>query len=327
MRKSAEHDQQREKITTEVVPSSTDGSQRVAAEVADLIGARQAKGKSAVLGLATGSTPVPVYRELVRLHRKEGLSFRNVVTFNLDEYYPLPRGHRESYRRFMQDQLFDLIDISPENTHVPPSDIERDTAGDFCREYEAKIKEAGGIDLQILGIGHTGHIGFNEPGSSRDSLTRLITLDRLTRRDAARDFLGEANVPHYAITMGVGTIMNARRIILMAWGASKAEIVAQAVEGAISESVAASFLQEHENDRFVISQISGGKRYDLSAIGRRLANATFFTSHQEDEVEALTFAVDLTPLLKDDSSSLEAFTLGLVDAFREDVAQRLRKFL
>src|SRR5690606_532750 len=140
-------------------------------------------GKNAVLGLATGSTPLRLYRELIRLHREEGLSFRNVVTFNLDEYYPIEPSHKESYFRVMNEQLFEHIDIDPANVHIPSGTVRRKDVYASCQEYEQRIRDAGGIDIQILGIGRSGHIGFNEPGSSRDSRTRMITLDRITRQD------------------------------------------------------------------------------------------------------------------------------------------------
>lgn len=234
--------------------SAAEAAKALAREIADLIRGKEAAGGRAVLGMATGSTPVPLYRELIRLHREEGLSFRNVVTFNLDEYYGLPRTHRESYYRFMHDQLFDHIDIPPENVHIPDGTVPMDEVFATCAAWERAIADAGGIDLQILGIGRTGHIGFNEPGSPRDSLTRLVPLDRVTRQDAAADFLGEENVPRFAITMGVGTILRARRIVLMAWGANKAEIAARAIEGPETEAISASFLQSHPDARFVLDR-------------------------------------------------------------------------
>ncbi len=242
-----------EKVPTLIFPSAADAAAALAREVKELIESATAAGRPAVLGLATGSTPVPFYRELIRLHREQGLSFKNVITFNLDEYYGLTRDHRESYFRFMQEQLFKHIDIPAENIHLPDGTVPLDAVFDHCAAYEKRIAAAGGIDLQILGIGRTGHIGFNEPGSSKDSLTRLVPLDRITRQDAAADFLGEENVPRFAITMGVGTILKAKRIALMAWGENKAEIVARAVEGAETEAVSASFLQSHADARFLIN--------------------------------------------------------------------------
>ena len=204
-----------------------------------------------MLGLATGSTPIGVYRELIRMHRDEGLSFANVVTFNLDEYYPMPKESIHSYHRFMWENLFSHIDIKPENVHIPPGDVPRDR--DRRRGAAAtrrRSQRAGGIDFQILGIGKTGHIGFNEPGSGADSRTRLVTLDAVTRKDAAADFFGEEYVPREAVTMGVATILDAREIAIIATGEHKATIVKRAVEGDIDVEVAATFLQRHPNTTF-----------------------------------------------------------------------------
>ncbi len=248
-----------EKTRTLVYPESAEASARLAREVADLVTARSREGGQLVLGLATGSTPVPFYRELVRLHREEGISFSRVVTFNLDEYYGLQPDHPESYHRFMRDQLFDHIDIPEEQIHIPDGTVPLDEVYDSCHAYERAIVEAGGLDLQILGIGRTGHIGFNEPGSARDSPTRMITLDRLTRKDAAADFRGIANVPRSAITMGVGTILKAKQIVLMAWGGNKAGIVREAVEGPVTDQVSASFLQLHERALFLVDEAAGAE--------------------------------------------------------------------
>ena len=235
----------KEKIACRVFPHSAEVNSAIARRIAELIRSRQAEGKHCVLGLATGSTPVGVYQELVRMHREEDLSFHNVVTFNLDEYYPMQPNELQSYVRFMNEHLFDLIDIPKEQIHIPDGTISEDNVTSFCRDYEDAIRQVGGIDIQILGIGRTGHIGFNEPGSGKNSRTRLITLDRVTRKDAASDFFGEENVPRRALTMGVGTILDARLIILIAFGEHKAPIIANAVEGEITSSVAASFLQQH----------------------------------------------------------------------------------
>jgi len=251
--------QQRERIPTAIFPTADEACRRLAAEIAELIRSRAAAGRPVVLGLATGSTPVRLYRQLIELHRHAGLSFRGVITFNLDEYHGLPPTHPESYRRFMQEQLFDHIDILPENTHVPDGCTARAAVYEACARYEQAIRDAGGIDLQVLGIGRTGHIGFNEPGSSRDSRTRLVTLDRITRRDAARDFLGEANVPRHAITMGVGTILEARRIVLLAWGEAKSAVVARAIEGAPTDSLPASLLQDHPAVSFQVDAGAAGR--------------------------------------------------------------------
>jgi glucosamine-6-phosphate deaminase len=243
-----------ERIPTRVCAQAEQASAAVAGEIAALIRQRAAEKKPCVLGLATGSTPIGVYSELVRLHREEGLSLANVVTFNLDEYFPMRPFELQSYRRFMREHLFDLVDIRPENAHVPDGTIPVEQVADYCRAYEQQIKAAGGLDLQLLGIGRTGHIGFNEPGSPADSRTRLIALDRVTRMDAASDFFGEEHVPRRAITMGVGTILESRRIIMMAFGEGKAAVVAQAVEGPVTQTVAASFLQNHPNAVVVLDE-------------------------------------------------------------------------
>jgi len=182
-----------------------------------------------VLGLATGSTPLGLYRELVRLHREAGLDFSRVVTFNLDEYYPMQPDDPHSYHRWMHETFFDHVNILPQNIHIPDGTLRPQDVEDYCARYEQHIHRAGGIDLQILGIGRTGHVGFNEPGSTRQSRTRLVTLDPVTRRDAGSGFFGEENVPHQALTMGVGTILEARKIVIMAFGEHKAPIVQRAV--------------------------------------------------------------------------------------------------
>lgn len=239
--------EQFERIKTKVFKTSDEAVRNVAASISALIRKRQSERKNVVLGLATGSTPVKLYKELIRLHRDENLSFANVVSFNLDEYYGLAPDHPESYRRFMAVQLFEHVNIPPENVYVPDGLIDRSKVFQFCLDYEREIRAVGGIDIQILGIGRTGHIGFNEPGSGIDSRTRMVALDRITRRDAARDFRGEANVPEHAITMGVGTILEAREIHLLAWGDSKAGILRMAIEGPQLDSVPASYLQRHPN--------------------------------------------------------------------------------
>lgn len=243
-----------ENIPCRIFRHARDASRSVAEQIAALIRGRAGEGRTCVLGLATGSTPTAVYDELIRMHQDEGLSFQNVVTFNLDEYYPMQPEELQSYVRFMREHLFDHVDIQAENVHVPDGTLPESEVPGYCRQYEMQIAEAGGIDLQLLGIGRTGHIGFNEPGSGSSSRTRMITLDRVTRRDAASDFFGEENVPRRAITMGVGTILDARQVVLMAWGEGKASIVRRAVEGDVSTSVAASFLQNHPNAQFVLDQ-------------------------------------------------------------------------
>jgi glucosamine-6-phosphate deaminase len=248
-----------EKTPTTVFPDSRDVNRAVAAEIASLVRARAAKGKTCVLGLATGSTPTGVYEELVRLHKQEGLSFRNVVSFNLDEYFPMQPRDLQSYRRFMQEHLFDRVDIDPKNVHIPDGTVPPETVNEYCQQYEKNIVDAGGIDLQLLGIGRTGHVGFNEPGSARDSRTRLITLDRVTRMDAASDFFGEQYVPRRAITMGVGTILAAKKVILIAFGEGKAPVVAKAVEGPITAAIAASYLQQHADARFMLDEAAAAE--------------------------------------------------------------------
>jgi len=225
---------------------------RLASEIAELIRSNSAHGARTVLGLATGGTPIPLYRELVRLHREEGVSFRNVTTFNLDEYLGLPREHAESYWHFMHRNLFDHIDVPASNIHLPSGMVEEGMISAHCEEYEQSIRDAGGIDLQVLGIGRTGHIGFNEPGSPQDSRTRRIHLDAITRADAAPAFGGLDHVPTHAITMGCGTILEARRIALLAWGQKKAAIVREAVEGPVSDQVSASYLQNHPSAVFYL---------------------------------------------------------------------------
>ncbi|MGB5236511.1 MAG: glucosamine-6-phosphate deaminase, partial [Flavobacteriaceae bacterium] len=241
-----------EKINTHVHLNSEEASFYVANEIANLIRQRQKLGKNVVLGLATGSSPTKMYDFLVKFHQEEGLSFKNVITFNLDEYYPMEPDSIHSYVRFMNEHLFDHIDIKKKNIHIPDGTMDKEDVRDFCKAYEKKIEKAGGIDIQILGIGRTGHVGFNEPGSSLSSKTRIVRLDRITRLDAASDFFGLENVPIRAITMGVGTIMSSKRIILMAWGEGKSHIIREAVEGNIREAVPATFLQHHENCDFIL---------------------------------------------------------------------------
>jgi len=243
-----------EKVPVSVYSDPTAASLAVAKRIADLIRDKKERGEQAILGLATGATPVRVYAELVRMHREEGLSFQNVVTFNLDEYYPMQPDSEQSYVTFMNTYLFDHVDIERANVHIPNGTLAMEDIHDYCLAYEQKITALGGLDLQILGIGRTGHIGFNEPGSAPNSGTRLVTLDDLTRRDASRDFGGKENVPTKAITMGIGTIFKAREIILMAWNQKKAEIVKKAVEGELSSEVPATYLQLSDNVEFVLDE-------------------------------------------------------------------------
>ena len=241
-----------EKLHNVIFDSPTEGSNAIAHAIAALIRKKQEKNKTCVLGLATGSSPLSVYRELVRLHKEEGLSFKNVITFNLDEYYPIAKEDIQSYHYFMHSNLFDHIDIPKENINIPNGEVPQEEVRASSIAYDKKIKEVGGIDLQILGIGRTGHIGFNEPGSHLNSQTRTITLDHLTRSDASASFQGLENVPRKAITMGIQTILNAKRIMLMAWGTNKAEIIQKAVEGEISPIIPTTYLQYHENTTIVL---------------------------------------------------------------------------
>jgi len=243
-----------EKLPVRVYKDEDTASKEVARRIAAIIRNKQDKNESAVLGLATGATPVDVYNELVRMHQEENLSFKNVITFNLDEYYPMKPDAKQSYVRFMDENLFNHIDIRRENIHVPDGTLEKEDIASYCLRYEQKITAVGGLDLQVLGIGRTGHIGFNEPGSAPNSGTRLVTLDDLTRRDASRDFGGKENVPTKAITMGIGTIFKAREIILMAWSKKKASIVKKAVEGEISASVPATYLQLSDHVEFILDE-------------------------------------------------------------------------
>ena len=238
-----------EQIPTQIAADHDDVGRQAAYRIAEVI---RAKGGRAVLGLATGATVIGVYRELIRLHQKEQLSFAKVVTFNLDEYAPMDPASIHSYQRFMWENLFSHLDIPKANVHIPRGDLPADQWAGECARYEEAIARAGGIDLQLLGIGRTGHIGFNEPGSGVDSRTRIVTLDLVTRKDAAADFFGEENVPREAITMGVATILEAREILILATGEHKAGIVARAVEGEVDHEVAATFLQRHANTTFLI---------------------------------------------------------------------------
>ncbi|GGA82538.1 putative glucosamine-6-phosphate deaminase-like protein [Flavobacterium palustre] len=241
-----------EKIHNVIFDSSKEASVLVAHEIANLIQRKEELGEPCILGLATGSSPIKVYEELVRLHKEEGLSFANVVTFNLDEYYPMDKSNIQSYHYFMHEHLFNHVNILPENINIPDGNVSSEELQQYCIDYEMKIKSYGGLDFQLLGIGRTGHIGFNEPGSHINSGTRSITLDHLTRVDAAPAFLGIDNVPRKAITMGIGTVRAAKRIVLLAWGISKADILKSTIEGEMSSQVPATYLQEHNNTTFVL---------------------------------------------------------------------------
>lgn len=248
-----------EKIHNVIFSDSNEASIRVAEEISDLIRKKQAQNKNCVLGLATGSSPIRVYEELVRQHKEEGLSFYNVITFNLDEYLPMEKSNIQSYYYFMHEHLFNHVDIPSENVHIPDGTVSSDKTVAYCLSYEKKIKEHGGLDFQLLGIGRTGHIGFNEPGSHFNSGTRVITLDHITRVDAAPSFLGIDNVPRKAITMGIATVRKAKRIVLLGWGENKAGIIKKTIEGTISSQVPATYLQEHKNCTFVLDKGAGSE--------------------------------------------------------------------
>ena len=228
-------------------------SQAAAKVVAEIINSKP----NAVLGLATGSTPLGLYKELVRMHKEESLDFSHVATFNLDEYVGLPPGHPQSYHYFMHENLFKHINIEPQNVHIPSGTTSNYKA--FCQWYEQRIEQCGGIDVQILGIGSDGHIAFNEPGSSLGSRTRIKTLSKETIDDNARFFKKKENVPIYAITMGVGTVLEARKLLLLASGANKAKAIADAIEGPVSCMCTASVLQLHPDSSLFLDNEAAGK--------------------------------------------------------------------
>jgi glucosamine-6-phosphate deaminase len=247
------------RVRSLVFKTSKDAARHAALIVERLVRENNSAGRPTVLGLATGSTPVGLYRELIRLHREEGLDLSGVVTFNLDEYFPMSGDDPQSYKRWMHETFFNHVNIKPHNIHIPDGTIDAGDVEDFCNRYELQIRKAGGIDIQVLGIGRTGHIGFNEPGSTRNSRTRMVTLDPVTRRDAASAFFGEENVPQQAITMGVGTIMEARKVVLMAYGEHKAPVVQKTVELPMTEAISASFLQQHPDATFLLDEAAAGE--------------------------------------------------------------------
>ncbi|CAM4194503.1 glucosamine-6-phosphate deaminase [Flavobacterium weaverense] len=257
--KATDFEKRFENIDTIVFENSSYASKAVAKQIAAVIKSKQEKNQPCVLGLATGSSPKGLYAELVRMHKEDGLSFKNVITFNLDEYYPMEPDSINSYVRFMKELLLNHVDILPENYNIPDGTLSKEQIADYCASYEEKIEALGGIDLQILGIGGNGHIGFNESGSLQNSKTRLVALDHITRVAASKDFSGLNNTPRTAITLGVKKIMEAKQVILMAWGEGKANIVESSVEGAVTNQVPASFLQEHNNAVFVLDKEAGSK--------------------------------------------------------------------
>ena len=279
-----------EKIHNIIFKDSNEASILVAQEIADLVREKESQNKPCILGLATGSSPIKVYEELIRIHKEEGLSFANVITFNLDEYYPMDKNNLQSYFYFMHEHLFNHIDILPENINIPNGKVDSEDLYQSCIDYEMKIKAVGGLDFQLLGIGRTGHIGFNEPGSHLNSGTRNITLDHITRVDAAPAFLGIDNVPRKAITMGIGTVLSAKRIVLLGWGANKAEILKETIEGEITSEVPATYLQHHNNTTFIIDE---GASSELT----RVKTPWLVTSCVWDETLKLKAVVWLSELL------------------------------
>lgn len=253
------------RLRTLVFKTSGEASRHAALIVERLVRENNSAGRPTVLGLATGSTPVGLYRELIRLHKEEGLDLSGVITFNLDEYFPIPADDPHSYHRWMHETFFDHVNIKKHNIHIPDGTLKKEDVEDYCQRYETAVRKAGGIDIQILGIGRTGHIGFNEPGSTRNSRTRMVTLDPVTRRDASGDFFGEENVPQQAITMGVGTILEARKVVLMAFGEHKAPVVVKAVEQPQTEAISASFLQSHPDSIVLLDEAGAG---DLTVFRR-----------------------------------------------------------
>ncbi len=248
-----------EKISTKIYKSSEQGSKAIANEISSIIKIKELEEKKCVLGLAVGSAPNEVYSELIRLHKEEGLSFKNVIVFGVMEYYPIAPDALQSFNRSIRDKLFNHIDIPKENINYIDSTISQEKVYDFCIKFEEKIENLGGIDMQVLGVGSTGHIGLNEPGSSVNSLTRIVSLDDITRTAGASDFFGKENVPRKAITMGIKTILNSKRVRLLAWGEGKANVLAHTIEGDMSEEIPASFLQIHKDARIVMDEAGGAE--------------------------------------------------------------------
>ncbi|MEM2929536.1 MAG: glucosamine-6-phosphate deaminase [Thermoproteota archaeon] len=235
----------------------TKGYEEMSRRAAKIIAEQLRRKPNSVLGLATGSTPLGTYKELIRMYREEGLDFSKAVTFNLDEYYGLAPNHPQSYHYFMFENLFNHINISHRNIHIPDG-LAKDVKA-FCQKYEEEIKKTGGIDLQLLGIGRDGHIAFNEPGSPLFGRTTLVALAEETIKDNARFFESETEVPRLAITMGCGTIMEARKIILLANGEGKADAVAATIEGPITSQITASILQMHPDTVIIIDEAAAAK--------------------------------------------------------------------
>jgi len=241
-----------EKIPTDIYESVDEGAHQIATEIAFTIREKQKAGRFCVMALPGGNSPRSVFDELVRMHREEALSFRNVIVFTLYEYYPLAPDAVNSNLKTLQTMFLDLVDINKQNVFSPDGTIPKDTIFEHCRLYEQRIESFGGIDILLLGIGRVGNIGFNEPGSQANSNTRLILLDNTSRNDAAKLFGGTENVPISSITMGISTILAAKKIFLMAWGDDKAQMIKETVEGKVSDTIPASYLQMHNNTRVAI---------------------------------------------------------------------------
>ncbi len=252
-----------ERIPTRIFNSSFDGSKAVANEIAETIEQKRKEGAKCILGLAVGSAPTEVYAELIRMHREEGLSFNNVVVFGIMEYYPINPDALQSFNRIIHEKFLKHVDIDKGNVYYLDGTINQENIYDFCREIERKIDELGGIDIQILGVGTTGHIGLNEPGSSLNSYTRLVSLDDITRTEAASVFFGKENVPRKAITLGIKTILKSKKVRLLAWGEGKAGILKRSIEGGQTDELPVSFLQNHNNVMVILDVAAGA---DLSRI-------------------------------------------------------------
>ena len=247
-----------EKIPTDIYESAEEGANHVAYEIAQLIRDKQKAGRFCVLALPGGNSPRNVYSALIRIHKEEGLSFRNVIIFNLYEYYPLTSDAINSNLNALKEMFLDHVDVDKQNIFSPDGTIPKDTIFEYCRLYEQRIESFGGLDAVLLGIGRVGNIGFNEPGSRLNSTTRLILLDNDSRNEASKMFGSIESTPLSSITMGVSTILAAKKIYLMAWGEDKAKMVKECVEGTVTDTIPASFLQTHNNAHVVI---------DLSAAG------------------------------------------------------------
>lgn len=243
-----------EKVYTNIFTSESSGSMYVAREIENCIREKQKFGELCILGITTGKSPVGVFRALVEIHKKENLSFRNVVVFSLDEFFPISPKEQQSRNWLIHESLLDHVDILPENIHIPDSTLPLDKVAAFCRDYEAKIEEYGGLDLLFLGTGVQGQLGFNEPGSYTNTRTRLVALGNESRQAVSSIFYGIDNVPRKAITMGLGTILKAKRIILMAWGEETATVIKDIVEGEENSATPATCLQKHPNIEVVVDE-------------------------------------------------------------------------